>query len=225
MAAAARQFADLATPGTNAALNTAAQCAGMAAMRQRLQDILDSADKIPQVSRRGDWFYNLWRDAQNPRGLWRRTTLDDYRKAQPAWETVIDLDALGKAEGENWVWSGATALGPGYRRCLVQLSRGGADATVVREFDLVDKRFVPDGFKLPEAKTDIVWIDADSVYIGSDFGPGSLTDSGYPRVIKRWRRGQPVTATVRGMDDLRESISDRCEDVANLIEGVVLENS
>lgn len=165
-----------------------------ASMRARFQAILDSADKIPQISRRGDWFYNLWRDADHVRGLWRRTTLASFRTAKPAWETVLDLDALAKAEGENWVWSGATALGPGYRRCLVQLSRGGADATVVREFDLVDKRFVADGFQLPEAKTDVTWEDADHLLVGTDTGPGSLTDSGYPRTVRRWRRGTPLSA-------------------------------
>jgi len=160
--------------------------------RRAILAVLDSKDRIPAVQRLGPWLYNLWQDAANPRGLWRRTTLAEYRKPQPAWETVLDLDALGKAEGENWVWGGAQCLGPDYRRGLVMLSRGGADAKVVREFDLVDKRFVDDGFTVPEAKTEVEWIDADTVYIGSDFGPGSLTDSGYPRVIKRWRRGQPL---------------------------------
>ena len=161
--------------------------------RQRsIREVLDSKEQIPYVSRKGNWFYNLWRDAANPRGLWRRTSLAEYRKPQPVWETVLDVDALGKAENENWVWSGATCLGPEYRRCLISLSRGGADATVVREFDTLSKQFVDNGFKVPEAKTRIEWIDADSVYIGSDFGPGSLTDSGYPRVIKRWQRAQKL---------------------------------
>ena len=160
--------------------------------RQNILEVLDSKDRIPAVHRIGNWFYNLWLDAAHPRGLWRRATLDEYRKPQPAWETVLDISALGKAEGENWVWGGATCLGPAYRRCLLSLSRGGADAKVVREFDLVDKRFVDGGFFVPEAKSDVVWIDADTVYIGSDFGPGSLTDSGYPRIIKRWRRGQKL---------------------------------
>ena len=119
-----------------------------AAMRDGFRAILDSSDKIPYVSRRGDALYNFWRDAQHPRGLWRRTTLASYRQPQPDWETVIDLDALAKAEGENWVWAGATCLGPHYQRCLVQLSRGGADATVVREFDSRAKRFVDGGFTL-----------------------------------------------------------------------------
>ena len=163
-----------------------------AAMRDGFRQILDSRDKIPYFVRRGDALYNFWRDADHPRGLWRRTTLAEFRKPQPAWDTVLDLDALARAEGENWVWAGATCLGPRHELCLLKLSRGGADASVVREFNTVDKRFVAGGFTLPEAKTDIVWDSADTVYVGTDFGPGSLTDSGYPRVIKRWRRGQAL---------------------------------
>jgi len=165
---------------------------GFPAMRDGIRSVLDSREQIPYVVRRGEQLYNLWRDARNPRGLWRRTTLVDYRTREPAWETVIDLDALGKAEGENWVWAGASCLGPGYRRCLVSLSRGGADATVVREFDTVDKAFIAGGFTLPEAKTDVEWIDADTIYVGTDFGPGSMTDSGYARIVKRWTRGEPL---------------------------------
>lgn len=164
------------------------------AMRDTFRAILDSREKIPYVSRRGDLLYNFWRDAANQRGLWRRTTLAEYRKPAPAWETVIDLDALAKAENENWVWSGADCLGPDYRRCLVRVSRGGADAVVVREFDTVSKRFVDDGFKLPEAKTQVEWVDADTIFVGTDFGPGSMTTSGYPRLVKRWKRGQPLAA-------------------------------
>ena len=162
-------------------------------MRQKIRQVLDSKEQIPYVSRRGDQLYNFWRDADNPRGLWRRTTLAEYRKAQPVWETVLAIDALGKAEKENWVWAGASCLGPEYRRCLVSVSRGGADASVVREFDTVSKRFVGDqAFTVPEAKTSVDWIDADTIFVASDFGPGSLTESGYPRVVKRWRRGQPL---------------------------------
>lgn len=154
--------------------------------------VLNARDRIPYVRRIGGHVYNLWQDSTHKRGLWRRATLDEYAKPEPAWESVLDLDALGAAEKENWVWGGAACLAPAYERCLVSLSRGGADAKVVREFDLVAKRFVPGGFFVPEAKTDIEWIDPDTVYIGSDFGPGSLTDSGYPRVIKRWKRGTPL---------------------------------
>jgi len=169
---------------------------GYAALASSLREVLDSRDQIPYVSRRGDWLYNLWRDGANPRGLWRRTTLDEYRKAQPAWETVIDIDALAQAEGENWVWGGANALAPDYRRCLVSLSRGGSDAHVMREFDTVSRRFIDGGFELPEAKSQVRWIDEEHVYVGSDFGAGSLTDSGYPRVIKRWARGQALADAV-----------------------------
>ncbi len=167
---------------------------GFEALRSGIREVLDSREQIPYVSRRGDWLYNLWRDAAHPRGLWRRTTLAGYRKAEPDWDTVIDIDALGRAEGENWVWAGARGLGPDHRRCLVSLSRGGADAHVVREFDTVAKSFVEGGVNLPEAKSHVDWIGADTVLVGTDFGPGSLTDSGYARLVKRWRRGQPLAA-------------------------------
>ena len=159
------------------------------ATRSKLLSILDSKDRIPSVLRRGRWLYNFWQDAAQPRGLWRRTTFEEFRKPQPQWEVVLDLDALARAERENWVWAGADCLGPDYQRCLISLSRGGADAKVVREFDSLAKTFVRDGFQLGEAKSDVTWIDADQLFVGTDFGPGSMTTSGYPRVIKRWRRG------------------------------------
>ena len=162
--------------------------------RDAIREVLDSRAQIPYVVRRGTHFYNFWRDAQHPRGLWRRCTPGDYRQAEPAWETVLDIDALAAAEGENWVWAGAQAFGPAYRRALVALSRGGADASVVREFDLEGKCFVDGGFALPEAKCSLEWLDADTVFVATDFGAGSLTDSGYPRVVKRWRRGTPLAA-------------------------------
>jgi prolyl oligopeptidase len=162
------------------------------AFHDRILSILDSDARIPYVDKIGRHYYNLWRDQANPRGLWRRTTMAEYRKPTPAWETVLDLDALGKAEGENWVWSGATCLPPAYRRCLLSLSRGGADADVVREFDLVRKEFVPGGFTLPEAKSSVSWRDENSVFVGTDFGPGSMTSSGYPRIVTEWRRGTPL---------------------------------
>ncbi len=179
--------------------------------KQQIREVLDSKDQIPYVVRRGDWFYNFWRDAQNPRGLWRRTTLAEYRKPKSstdtAWDTVIDVDALAKAEKENWVWAGANCLAPDYRLCLVSLSRGGADAHVVREFDTVAKRFMAGGFEAPEAKSRLDWIDANTLYIGSDFGPGSLTDSGYPRTVKRWQRGHKLSDAVTVFEGQTQDVS------------------
>jgi prolyl oligopeptidase len=166
-----------------------------AALRDGLRAVLDSDDRIPYTRRRGNLLYNFWQDAEHPRGLWRRTTLESYRTGDPDWELLLDVDALATAEGENWVWAGAVARWPDYTRALVELSRGGADATVVREYDLTDKRFLTadeGGFVLPEAKSRVSWIDDDTVFVGTDLGPGSMTTSGYPRVMRRWSRGTPV---------------------------------
>jgi len=160
--------------------------------RAKVLGVLNNRDQIPGVTRRGEHLYNFWRDAQNPRGLWRRTTLAEYRKAQPQWDGLLDLDALGKAEGENWVWAGSNCLAPDYKHCLISLSRGGADAKVVREFDLAKREFVKDGFFLPEAKSQFDWVDINTLYVGTDFGPGSMTQSGYARVIKLWKRSTPL---------------------------------
>jgi len=161
-------------------------------IRQRLLAILDSKERIPFVAKHGAFFYNIWRDQKNVRGLWRRTTLEEYKKSEPAWETVLDLDQLATAEHENWVWHGANVLEPDYDRCLISLSRGGADAVVVREFDLNRKEFVAAGFTLPEAKSRVDWRNRDALYVGTDFGAGSLTKSGYPRIVKEWKRGTPL---------------------------------
>jgi prolyl oligopeptidase len=165
----------------------------LAALEERLLGILNSEERIASVGKHGPFYYNFWRDRSHERGIWRRTTLDEYRKDDPAWEIVLDLDALATKEGENWQWSGATWLEPDHTRCLVRLSRGGGDATVVREFDPERHGFVEDGFALDEAKTHVGWVDHDALYVGTDFGPGSLTRSGYPRMAKLWRRGTPLT--------------------------------
>src|SRR5688572_25145899 len=136
-----------------------------APIRTQLLEVLNAKDRIPYVSRRGPWLYNFWQDEAHKRGLWRRTSLAEYRKAEPAWEVLLDLDALARAENENWVWGGATCHGPAYRRCLLRLSRGGADAKVVREFDADAKAFVKDGFVLPEAKSSVDWIDENTVFV------------------------------------------------------------
>lgn len=176
-------------------------------LRSEIREVLDAEDRIPYVARRGELLYNYWQDSTNPRGVWRRTTLERYRARQPEWEVLLDLDALAVAEGENWVWQGATVLRPDFRFGLVELSRGGADATVVREFDLVERRFVDDGFVLPEAKSRVGWIDKDRIYVGTDFGSGSLTTSGYPRVIKEWRRGTPLAEAAVVFEGKPEDVS------------------
>ncbi|MDP1559883.1 MAG: prolyl oligopeptidase family serine peptidase [Pirellulaceae bacterium] len=162
------------------------------ALQSDLLAILDSSARIPMVSKRGEYYYNFWRDKKNVRGIWRRTTLDQYRKAEPQWEVLLDLDEIADQEHENWVWKGASLLRPDYRRCLITLSRGGADASIVREFDMTTRQFVADGFQLPESKGGMTWIDQDHVYVATDFGPGSMTTSGYPRIAKRWKRGTPL---------------------------------
>ncbi|GAB2731385.1 prolyl oligopeptidase family serine peptidase [Nocardia thraciensis] len=164
-------------------------------LEHRILDMLDTDTRIPYPARRGRWLYNFWRDAEHPKGLWRRTTYAEYRTENPSWEVLIDLDELAANEEENWVWGGAAVLRPEQSLALISLSRGGADAKVVREFDMATKQFRAEadgGFYLPEAKSQLRWIDADTVYVGTDFGPGSLTESGYPRIAKRWRRGTPL---------------------------------
>jgi len=178
------------------ATNKLESLASFAPLQERLLSILNSSGRIPSVLKHGKLYYNFWRDAQHPRGIFRRTTWDEYKKQNPAWKTVLDLDSLAANEKENWVWHGYEVLEPQYDRCLVMLSRGGADAEVVREFDLNHKEFVRDGFVLPEAKSDVTWLDRNTLYVATDFGPGSMTTSGYPRVVKKWKRGQPLSQAV-----------------------------
>lgn len=168
-------------------------------MYARLLGIMDSKEQIPHARKIGDYFYNFWKDDKHKRGIWRRATWEEYQKEEPAWELVFDLDALGKAENESWVWKSYSLLDDGPNkpkdRCLLCLSRGGADATVVREFDLNTKQFVPESlspFSLPEAKTHVSYKSRDVLYVGTDFGPDSLTDSGYPRLVKEWKRGSSL---------------------------------
>ncbi|MES2741247.1 MAG: prolyl oligopeptidase family serine peptidase [Pseudomonadota bacterium] len=180
---------------------------GYAAMQARVKTILDSKERIAFVVKRGAHFYNFWRDAEHVRGIWRRTTLAQFQLAEPAWETVIDLDRLAAEENENWVWAGATGLYPHAERCLISLSRGGGDAKVVREYDVVAGRFVTDGFVLPEAKGGMSWIDRDTVFVSTDFGPGSLTSSGYPRLVKQWRRGTALAEAALVYEGRQDDLS------------------
>jgi prolyl oligopeptidase len=176
-------------------------------MRSEALEILDTDTRIPYVRRRGEFLYNYWRDAAHPRGLWRRTTLDGYRTESPPWDVLIDLDALAEADDEKWVWAGAEVIEPDFSLALVELSRGGSDATIVREFDMATRQFVTGGFALPEAKTSITWEDHDTVLVGTDFGQDSLTDSGYPRIVKRWRRGQPLSEAQTVYSGLASDVS------------------
>lgn len=172
-------------------------------LEEKILAALDSDDRIPYPARRGEWLYNFWRDEHHPKGLWRRTDPDSYRTAAPAWDVVLDLDALAEAEGENWVWGGAKVLYPDRDLALITLSRGGGDAAVVREFDITSRSFVPPagrgglGFELPEGKNFVSWAYRDALLVGADFGPDeqgvpTLTDSGYPRTVRRWERGQAL---------------------------------
>jgi prolyl oligopeptidase len=163
-------------------------------IRERLLGVYESDERIPYVSKQGEYFYNFWRDRTNTRGVMRRTTLAEYRKAKPAWETVLDIDALAQREQENWVYNGWNCLYPDYQRCLLYLSRGGGDTFAVREFDTSSKQFVADGFVLPAAKSRIAWRDRDTLFVGTNFGSDALTDSGYPRIVKSWQRGTPLSA-------------------------------
>jgi prolyl oligopeptidase len=154
------------------------------------KQILDDTRQIAMPDAiMGDQVVNLWRDADNPRGLWRTATLDSYLAGAPEWRTLIDVDQLGEDEGQSWVWHGANCLAPEYTRCLVSLSPGGTDADVVREFDIATGAFVEGGFTLPEAKSNVAWYDENTLFVGTDEGTGSLTDSGYPRLVKLWERG------------------------------------
>ncbi len=164
-----------------------------AGFKKQAAEILQDKDRIPRVAIRGPYVYSFWQDKEHVHGLWRRALIESYEsEGEPEWEILLDFDALAAADTENWVYKGSKCLPPTYERCLVSLSRGGKDAVVVREFDLNQKSFVPDGFHLAEAKSIITWIDRDRVAVGTDYGPGSLVDSGYPRLIKVWKRGQAL---------------------------------
>jgi prolyl oligopeptidase len=179
-----------------AALGELEKLAGFGPLRAAIGAVLDSKDRIPAIRKQGKFYYNFWKDGQHPRGVLRRATLAQYRRPSPAWDTVIDLDQLAASEHENWQWDGIDCLAPAAEKCLVSLTRGGGDTHVVREFDMRRRRFVEGGFVLPEAKSDVSWIDQDRLLVATDFGAGSLTDSGYPRMVKEWRRGTPL-ATAR----------------------------
>jgi len=171
--------------------------ARFAADRDALTAIFDRPDNIPVIGRRGTKVFNFWKDGAQPRGLWRVTTLDSYRSAEPEWEILLDLDQLAAREGEDWTWSGATTIPGTHDRAILMLSRGGADAVVLREFDLASRDFVAGGFTLPEAKGGAAWVDLNTLLLSSALGEGMATQSGYARTVRLWRREtDPLTARV-----------------------------
>ena len=157
--------------------------------------VLDATARIPYGGLDHQYVFNFWQDAEHPKGVWRRTTIADYANASPNWEILLDVDKLAADEKENWVWKGAQCSDK-LTRCLLKLSRGGGDAVVVREFDLASKIFVKNGFALPEAKSSVAVLDDDTVFFGTDFGSGSMTTSGYPRIVKLWHRGEKDAKTL-----------------------------
>ena len=171
--------------------------------------LLAAKDRIATPTFIGTSVFNFWQDADHVRGVWRRTSLESYRSADPKWETVIDLDALAKAEGKNWIWKGADCRPKTHDRCLVSLSNGGKDAVEVREFDLATKSFVKDGFFLPESKQTIDWLDADTLILTRDWGEGTTTDSGYGMVVKTLKRGQALDQAVEVFRGEKADVSAR----------------
>ena len=173
--------------------------------RQQAEAILTATDRVARPYFLGEGLGNFWQDASNPKGVWRTTTLDSYRSANPQWTVLLDIDALSRAEGKDWVFKGADCLAPDETRCLISLSDGGKDAVVIREFDTTTRRFVDGGFNLPEGKHRIEWLDRDTLLVATDFGPGTLTESGYPFIVKTLKRGQTLAQAV---EDYRGDASD-----------------
>jgi prolyl oligopeptidase len=168
--------------------------------------VLDATDRIPMGSIVRQYVFNFWQDAENPKGVWRRTTVADYANPSPHWEILIDVDKLATDEHENWIWKGATCTDD-LKRCLVLLSRDGGDAHVIREFDLTTKTFVKDGFTLAHAKSDASYIDDDTIIFDTDFGADTMTKSGYPRIVKIWHRGEAI-------DKAKTLLEGKPEDIA-----------
>jgi prolyl oligopeptidase len=170
------------------------------ALLQAALQVAQNRDRLPLGGIQHGYLYNFWQDESHVRGIWRRATVASYAAGNPAWQTLLDVDALAEAEHANWVWEGADC-DPSGARCMISLSNGGLDAITRREFDIASRNFVADGFVIPEAKSRMTWIDRDTMLVATNWGEGSLTPSGYPFILKRWRRGTPLSAAedyVRG---------------------------
>ncbi|WP_189402770.1 prolyl oligopeptidase family serine peptidase [Arenicella chitinivorans] len=159
-------------------------------------DALTRTDKLPEITQRGDWIYYLSKSTEHPRGVLQRSPLADFKQGSPQWQTVLDIDALSAKENQNWVLQEMVCHAPDNKRCLVSLSPGGTDASELREFDLESMRFVKDGFTLPTAKMSASWVNADEIIVATNFGADSMTESGYPRTVKLWKRGTPLTSAM-----------------------------
>lgn len=168
--------------------------------------IVNASDKIAYGAYRGGMVYNFWQDETHVRGISRRTTLESYVSDAPEWETLVDMDALSEAEGANWVYKGSTCLAPDYTRCMLTLSDGGKDAATRREWDHEAKAFVEDGFFIPEAKGGVTWVDQDTLLVQTDWGEGTMTESGYPYIVKRLERGQSLDEAVEVLRGVPEDI-------------------
>jgi prolyl oligopeptidase len=167
----------------------------------------EAKDRIPGPQFIRGRIYNFWQDTDHVRGIWRSTSLSDYANPEPNWQTVLDLDALAKAEGKNWFWRGANCDAPSRTRCLILLSEGGEDAVTIREFDLSRGQFVADGFTLSRGKQTAAWASDDALFVSREWEPGELTASGYPYIVKRVQRGQPLSAALEVMRGTKSDVS------------------
>lgn len=175
---------------------------------QQALSTLNNKSRIPTVSRQGDWLYNYWKDGDHPRGIYRRAKVDNFINHQQAdWETVIDMDAYNKDNEGSWVFKGLNCLKPDYQRCLMFISPGGGDAVIMKEFDVDKKEFIKDGFQLPKAKMRVSWRDQDHLFVATDFGADSLTESGYPAVVKLWTRGEDLNTAQTLLTVPQKSVS------------------
>ena len=185
---------------------------GFADYRAKALALLSTNQKIAEPDQiLGDKVLNFWQDEQHPRGIWRVSPLAAFAAGKPQWRTLLDIDAMSKSDNKKWVFKGATCLSPAYVDCMVRLSNGGGDAVEIREFDLDKAAFVPSGFFLPTAKTDVAWAAPDALFVGTNFGAGTLTDSGYARIVKLWKRGTPLTAATKLAQGAKSDVAVRAQ--------------
>ena len=180
---------------------------GFADYRAKALALLSTNQKIAEPDAiLGDKVLNYWQDEQHPRGIWRVSPLAAFAAGKPQWRTLLDIDAMSKADGKQWAFKGASCLSPAYVDCMVSLSNGGGDAVEVREFDLDKAAFIAGGFSLPTAKTDVSWASPDSLFVGTNFGPGTLTNSGYARVVKLWKRSTPLSSAATVSEGIKKDV-------------------